>query len=566
MLGEIVCFCNLAYSQNFIHVNQLGYYANGPKVAMISDMEADSYTIRDYVTNSLEYSGDVEESKYWSMSGEQIQMIDFSSFKKPGNYYIQIGSGRSYPFKISSENVYDSLSVWSMKAFYLWRASCPIKKEYATFKGISFARPEGHPDDVVYIHRSAANEKRHIESEYSSPKGWYDAGDYNKYVVNAGYSAMYLVMAYELYKDYYKSLDTNIPESSNEVPDILDELKWELDWLLTMQDPMDGGVNFKLSSLSFSKAIMPDKDDSDRYIIGKSTTSTLNFVSIMSAASRIFVNYDFEYKGYGRTLQRAALKAYEWAQKNPSVVFHNPSDVTTGEYLDENFSDEFFLANVELFLTTNQRQYYDRLKLNQFYDSPTWSSENSLGLMELMINKDTSAKYVDYDLLNVKFRALADNIYKQYYYSFGKLPLKKFEWGSNGDVAVNGCILGLAYNLFHEHKYLMATTSCFDYLLGRNSLDYCFVTQFGSHYPRHLHDRRCESDGIYEPLPGYLCGGPNKDQMTDCGQSNYPTSVYPARTYLDEECSYSTNEVAINWNAPLVMLTGIVINELEKLK
>lgn len=527
---------------------------------MLTDLEADSYTIRDYLSNSVVYSGEVKEAKHWSMSGELVQMIDFSAFETPGHYYVQIGNSRSYPFEIKDDDLYDSLSVWTLKAFYLWRCSSPIEKKYSTFKNISFEREIGHTDSVVYMHLSAASEYRHVESEHIASKGWYDAGDYNKYIVNAGFSTQFFNFAYELNPQYYNNLDLNIPESHNEIPDILDELKWELDWMMSMQDPNDGGVYFKLSSLKFPKLVMPNKDKEDRYLIGKSTSSALNFAATMAMAARLYSKYDSIFDGFSEKALKAAERAYEWAQANPNIVFRNPSDVTTGEYFDDCFDDEFFLANVYLYLATKNEDYYSKLKLNQLYDTPTWNNQYSMGLLELYINRDMLPTMVDRGKVEIKFKALADNIYKQYFYSVGKIPLKKFEWGSNGVVATNGSILGIAYHYFKDEKYLTASAACFDYLLGRNSVDYSFVSMFGSHYPKHLNDRRSQCDDNYEPLPGYLCGGPNKDDLTDCGQSNYPSSIYPARSYLDEECSFSTNEIAINWNAPLVLLTGLMIN------
>ncbi|MCR5247925.1 MAG: glycoside hydrolase family 9 protein, partial [Paludibacteraceae bacterium] len=110
-------------------------------------------------------------------------------------------------------------------------------------------------------------------------------------------------------------------------------------------------------------------------------------------------------------------------------------------------------------------------------------------------------------------------------------------------------------------KYTEAAQYCLDYILGCNSTGYCFVTGFGSLSPHFIHDRRCATDGIENPIPGYMVGGPNVKQTTDCGRSMYPTSRFAARAYLDEECSYSTNEPAINWNAPLVFLTAFIRGE-----
>lgn len=555
-----ISFFNV-FSQNLIHVNQLGYYTNSPKVAMVSEMDADSYTLRVASTNQVAYSGALATSALWNLSGENVQFADFSNFKSPGKYYLQIGSERSYPFYIGGDSaLFDTLSIMTMKAFYLWRSSCIIEPQFSKFRGVNYARELGHLDSIVYIHRSVANDKRHAESEVIGSRGWYDSSDYGKYLVNGAYAVSFLGMAYELYPSYFKSLGLNLPESGNGVPDLLNELKWEIDWMFNMYDETEGGVYFKLSTLSFPKIVMPSKDNADRYMIGKSTSSALDFASTMAMAARLYAPYEDIFPGYSEKALELAEKAYNWAIKNPSKTFENPNDVSTGEYYDNEFSDEFFLANVQLFITTQKKIYYNNLKLVQSYDSPSWSNVNSIGLMELAIHLNELPDYVNKSQISVKTKGLYDNIYKLYYYSAGKLPLKRFENGSNGTVATNGAILGLAYKLTGNHKYLEAAHASFDYLLGRNSLDYCFVTDFGSRSPKRIHDRRSQADEIVQPLPGYLVGGPNLEQTTDCGQSSYPSRVYPARCYLDEFCSYSTNEISINWNAPLVMLVSEIVN------
>ena len=553
-----------ASAVNFIHVNQLGYYAGSKKIALVSEMDAESFSVRLASTNQVVFSDRLAEPHMWTMSGENLQFADFSSFKTPGRYYLQIGTERSNTFSIGDTAVYDTLAVWAAKAFYLWRASCPIESQFAVFKGTDYSRELGHPDTVVYVHRSAANDKRHAESEVSASKGWYDSGDYNKYVVNAAFTAGCLGLAYETSQRYFSNLDLNIPESGNGVPDLLNELKWELDWILSMFDDTDGGVYFKLSSLRFAKMVMPHQDNMDRYMIGKSTSSALGFAASMAMASRLYSRYEEQFPGFSEKALACARRAYQWALTFPNRKFDNPDDVFTGTYSDEDFSDDFFYAAAQLFITTHEQQYYDKLKLVQSYDSPTWYNVNSLGLLELAVNLDDLPSFTNKAQIRQKVQALFDNIYKLYYYSAGQLPLKKFEWGSNGNVAVNGAILALAFKMTKNERYLTASQAALDYLLGRNSLDYCFVTRFGVRYPKKIHDRRSQSDGIRLPLPGYLVGGPNLDQPTDCGQSNYPSFIYPARAYLDDICSFSTNEIAINWNAPLVMLLGLLIDQSPK--
>lgn len=556
LFSLILAHCVSTQAQKFVRVNQIGYYASMPKIASVVGMEASSFEIKDKKTNAVVYSGEIQPSKYWNLSRENIQNIDFSDFTKEGSYYIQVEDEKSYPFVISNANTYKELLQGTIRAFYYWRASIAIQPPYSSFRGIDYSRELGHPDTFVFVHKTAATEKRHVESVISCPKGWYDAGDYNKYVVNAGITLHQMMLSYEMFPEYYNNLNLNIPESGNGYPDIYNEIKWEIDWLFTMQDPDDGGVYHKLTSLSFSGFVQPVDDKADRYVVAKSTAAAYDFAAIMAMYSRIFNKID---SAYSQKALNSAIRAYEWAEKNPNVIFNNPSDVHTGSYGDNEVNDEKFWASSELLLTTKKKKYYEALDFFQKFDSPTWRMVNTLGLISLRLHSDELPDFVDKKQLDNKFKSLSHIVYNQFKFSPGRLALKHFEWGSNGDIAINGNIMGIAYKLYNDKKYLDAMIGNFDYLLGSNPTDYCFITCFGSKYPKHIHDRRCSSDKLVEPIPGYVCGGSNPNQVSDCGQLNYP-SLSPARCYLDQECSYSTNEIAINWNAPLVLLVSMMEN------
>ena len=549
-----------ASAQKFVRVNQIGYMTNAPKQAQVAGMNAHHFELKNAKTEETVFKGSIPEGKRWNQSREMTQYADFSDFKTPGTYFVEVNGERSYPFEIGDASIFEDFSLWTIKAFYLWRSSTAIEPQYATFKGVNFGRAMGHPDEEVYIHSSAYSKNRKAETIISSPKGWYDAGDYNKYVVNAGITLHHLYLAFEMHEDYYKKKRLNIPESDNTLPDLLDEIKWETDWLFTMQDPEDGGVYHKLTTKKFCDINMqPSEDIQDRYVVTKSTSAALNFAAEMAITYRVFRFYD---EMYAKAALAAARRAWKWAVNNPEVYFENPSDIRTGSYGDSNFSDEFFWAASELFIATGEKEFYDQLDFFRLFETPQWNACNSLALMSMVWHLDELPAFADKQLIKRKFMTLAETLYNGYKYSPGHLSLKAFIWGCNGEIATNGAILGLAYRVTKDEKYKEAMASQFNYLLGMNPTDYCFISGFGSKYPKNIHDRRSTSDGIDEPLPGYICGGANPNQTSDCGKFNYP-SLAPARCYLDEHCSYSTNEIAINWNAPLVLLTSIMINSYE---
>jgi endoglucanase len=128
----------------------------------------------------------------------------------------------------------------------------------------------------------------------------------------------------------------------------------------------------------------------------------------------------------------------------------------------------------------------------------------------------------------------------------------EFFWGSNGNAANHGMVLLRAFAATQDPKFLAAAQDQLDYLLGRNALNICFVTGFGQRFPLNPHHRISEADDVREPVPGMLAGGPNSGQQDDCVYD----SDLPALSYSDTYCSYASNEIAINWNAPLAYLAS----------
>jgi endoglucanase len=138
------------------------------------------------------------------------------------------------------------------------------------------------------IHPSAASPQRSAGTTINSTGGWYDAGDYNKYIVNCGITMNTLLSAYEDFPKYFDTLNTHIPESGNKLPDILDEILYNLRWMLTMQDPYDGGVYNKCTNAAFDGMVMPGVTKLPRYVVQKGTTATLDFAAVMAQAARVF--------------------------------------------------------------------------------------------------------------------------------------------------------------------------------------------------------------------------------------------------------------------------------------
>jgi endoglucanase len=534
-----------------ILVNQVGYLPNSAKIALLR-VKAEKFDIVDVTGGKVVFTGKPGPFKYWDLSGDSVCTADFSKVTAPGKYQVCLNNKSvcSYEFEIG-QNVYADIAKASLKAFYLNRSSIEITKEF----GGKWARPAGHPDTVVFVHSSAASVKRPEGYKISSPGGWYDAGDYNKYIVNSGISTYTLLLFCQMYPEYCKNFKSNIPESSNNIPDVMDELLYNLRWMLTMQDPNDGGVYHKLTNKKFSDFSMPDKATEPRYVVLKSTAASLDFAATMAMASRVFAkNESQELKTLGKTCLEAAKKAYSWAKTNPAVYFKNPSDISTGAYDDMNVNDEFFWAASELGLAENDMVLISKKEIAaQKIKVPSWDYSGISGILSLSLSDNPTASEYKAEAQKIVL-AFADKLVEKSENSPYKVSLDFFKWGSNSDVVNQAIIKLVAYKISSNKKYLASIQGDVDYILGRNATGYCFVTGFGGKQVMNIHHRPSGSDGVTEPYPGFLSGGPNTVVLKDC--PGIERSTFPAKSFSDAECSYSTNEVAINWNAPLFFVLG----------
>lgn len=543
-----------------IKVDQIGYKVNTTKIAIVPESTASDFEIYDVAKQQVVYTGKTSEASEWEYSKTKVKKADFSDFNQEGIFQIRCnGAKDSYAFAIGND-IYSELANKAMKSYYYARVGVEITKEH----GGQFARPAAHPDDQVKIHKSAAGPKRKEGEIISSPGGWYDAGDYGKYIVNSSISVWELLNTIELYPEYCKNQKLNIPESGNNLPDILDETLVNLKWMLTMQDPADGGVYHKLTALGFNGMIMPHEDNDERWVIGKSTTASLDLAATCAKAFRVLEKYDSELPGFRDELKKTAISAWKWAQKNPNALFDkNPEGVHTGQYNDTKIRDEFTWAALEMFLMTEDKEYLKAIKNEDFvFVTPAWDSTSALGVASVLNSKSFESKFDPefYKFMKDGFVGLADELLKNYESSAYSTPLTVFPWGSNSVAANQGFIFVTAYRATGNTKYLEAAQADLHYILGRNPMDFCYVTGFGSRPVKNVHDRRSEADGNEKPVPGYLCGGPNATAKGDVPDSCYKYTA-PAMRYADMAGSFTTNEIAINWNSALVFLTYALENE-----
>ncbi len=535
-----------------VGLNQIGFYPEQTKHIYIAP------ELAKHSPRLLLPDGTLTDLKSFKSSRKNIYNI--SSIDQPGIYNI-VAKGYADTVRFVIENnIYDTVVKSLIKGFYYQRSDQPLLPEHA---GI-WARPAGHPDTAVQVHASAASSTRPENTLISSAGGWYDAGDYNKYIVNCGITMSQLLHTYEDFPGYISGLSLNIPESDNQLPDLLDEVLYNLRWMFTMQDPADGGVYHKLTNAVFDGFVMPGVTKDARYVVQKSTAAALNFTAVMAQAARVFRSFENILPRLSDSCMQAAEKAWHWAslhqnqlyrQQEMNKVFH-PA-VETGEYGDSELSDEWFWAAAEMYINTGSPLYGVRMqelmKTVQMV-VPTWNQTAILGCMSL---KKHAAADISRQA-ETAIMELARRLIKQQRSSpFGTVMggnIADYVWGSSAVAANQGMVLVYAWMITEQEEYREAAMSNFDYLLGRNGLGLCMITGLGTYSPLHPHHRPSIADGIIPPVPGLLVGGPNPGRQDGV---QYP-DLAPARSYVDDENSYASNEIAINWNAPAVYLSTAI--------
>ena len=556
-----------------IRLNQVGFAPNQEKTATIVLDDKSLYT-NVFIFNEngdTVWTGNPSPVTHNPVSGKPCQIVDFSELSEPGEYTLYAENEFSiFNFHFSIRpRPYKELTRSALRAYYHQRASMAIEEPYAE----GYARPAGHPDDHVLVHASAATSERPEGTVISSPGGWYDAGDYNKYIVNSGFTMGVWLMANEMNKVYFDTLHLNIPESNDQrpmtndksCPDMLSEALYNIRWMMTMQD-LDGGVYHKLTTPNFEKFIRPDQCKQQRYVVLKTTAATLDFAATMALAARVYAPYDADFCVQAKD---AALRAYAWAMENPAIYYDqnelnhqlqitkNKSSpaITTGAYDDFDVRDEFLWAATELYLLTGEEYYKSEIINHKSeiagYQPAVWGNVAELAYLENAVRtKNCEAllnhlqPYIDEVEISA-FRAPYGNRESDFY------------WGCNSEGC---CWRGIeclyAYQLTGNKMYLVNAQRCLNYILGQNATGFCYVTGFGSHPSSHPHHRLSFSHPK-GTLPGFLAGGPNpakQDAETD--GVKYPKNVPADESYLDYQPSYASNEVTINWNVTLFVLSA----------
>ncbi len=547
-----------------VNTNQLGFRPDDTKIVFVkTENDGEDFFVCKTSDSSIVWQGKLSGSEDDPASNTKTARGDFSEVTGPGSYFIYTASGVSYPFAIG-EDVYNDL--YKDAVSMLYRQRCGMALDSASAG--DYAHEACHTSPAVIYGTKTTKDVS---------GGWHDAGDYGRYVVPGAKTVADLFAAYEDYS--VDSDDMGIPESGNGFPDLLDEARYELDWMLKMQDEKTGGVYHKVTCSNFPAMDAAPEEETEELIISPiSVTATGDFAAVMAKASVLYKDKDPE---FAATAYSAAAKAWEYIIDNEDTVgFLNPEGIETGEYPDPITADERYWASTELYLAClsgapgsendDPAKYSSHLdELSKQYDEEKATHtdpvhgddsnpENRLGWADIisyawydLARSDTEfASAAKAKLTEEADRMLEASTKDRYFMCLGT----NYYWGSNMGIASDAELLYMAANISDEAKaaeYRGLASRALDYLLGANALGYSFITGYGTFYPKDIHHRPSLAAG--KAMPGLLAGGAN-NRLEDPYAESVLSEAAPSMCYVDNSQSYSTNEIAIYWNSPFIYI------------
>ncbi|HTZ59780.1 MAG TPA: glycoside hydrolase family 9 protein [Acidobacteriaceae bacterium] len=539
-----------AFNLNRIAFNQAGYLQQSEKIAslQLEDERDRTFQIFSEPRGHSVFEGRLSEPMIDASSGDSVSLADFSRLNTAGKYRLVTQGVRSQPFVIGND-VYVNPLLLCMRAFYGQRCGCAVDL------GDGYRYSICHQADA--FHPSSGR-----TGVLPNHGGWHDAGDYGRYVVNSAIATGTLLWAWDLYPTALHSLSLRIPESGGKLPDYLAEVRWNLEWMLSLQD-LDGGVWHKQTSEQFCGFVMPQNDRLTSYVIGtgkapyKSTCATAGLAAVMAIAARCYGEYDAT---FAALCLAAAKRGWSWAIAHPDVGFANPPGIETGAYGDTQCHDYVLWASAELWRTTRDHQYeqaflhgQQSLTAETSITAPSWTNVTPLAYWAYAFTEQKADDAMHGRVLGQTRAAAQTLLSRRRFSGYGTtLDPTDYFWGSNSVAANQSLLLLIANHLQPERGLLEAALGNLHYLLGRNCFGVSWVTHVGTNPFQHPHHRPSIADQLAAPWPGLLSGGPNA-QPEDKVARALP-KLPPMRMWVDDAMAPSLNEVAINWNAPLVFL------------
>ncbi|MBP6582719.1 MAG: glycoside hydrolase family 9 protein [Chromatiaceae bacterium] len=516
-----------------IQVNQVGYAPQAKKYGYLGNwlgtlgalpLDLPPFEVIAVDSGQTVFAGEAKpraDADPWS--GNNVYEVDFSALTTPGRYRLRVpGLGISDTFAIGPQ-VYEPVYRAVMRLFYHSRNGTPILAPWAD---AGYERPEGgvpaRLDGVFHaaVGTSPLGRGEPAGGRHPVSRGWFDAGDFGQYVVNAGPVWYQIGAALDIAPGNFRDGDLDIPESGNGLPDVLDELEWGMDWLLTMQDPEDGGVYYRITSATWD-SVPPYRIDQPRLIFEKTTHATAVFAA--SAAIHARLLRDYRPERASRVL-KAAEAAWDFLQTHPQWPaegerYRNPEGIRAGDYADSSALDNLLWASAELYRATGREVYRDayRLRAKDLKVDPTanvsFKDQGQAALWAYLMTQDPSGDPVLDKQARGAILAAADWRIRQGEAHPFRAPthqaIQWAGWGSFGRSTSSTLPLLQAYHLTGKDHYREWAWLTPQPQLGANPQGLSYITGLGARSPRFPLSLLSKMDEVAEPLRGIPVHGPH---------------------------------------------------------
>lgn len=417
--------------QNIV-LNQVDFLPGMQKtVIFIGECTDNDFEVVNTLNDKIVFTGKIGEAKFDTYSGETVRCGDFSAVTQEGCYYIRtLSCGRSYRFTIA-QDVYNYLITDMVRMMYLQRCGTALDERHAG----------------IYSHIPCHTEMAYLygtDVGRDASGGWHDAGDYGRYTVAAALTAAEMMLAYEAFPKLFSD-DTHILESGNTISDILDEVRYGLDWLFKMQDS-SGGVYHKVTCAGFPGFVMPEEERDKLILCPLSKTATGSFAAVMAMASDCFKGIDGE---YAQRCLSAAEKAWDFLMSGSGeLITRNPEGIITVAYENNSCINETYWA-AQLYKATKAPQYrevFDSIAAEKVLMGFGWENVGDLGNIAYLSLDDNladpaiSAKIRSEIIGSAEWRiSVADS-------GGYAVATDSYCWGSNSQIAGSRMNLMLAYS------------------------------------------------------------------------------------------------------------------------
>ncbi|ANS69944.1 secreted endoglucanase [Streptomyces lincolnensis] len=561
-----------------VRVNQVAYLPAGPKNAtLVTGATAPLPWQLKNAGGAVVARGSTVPRGTDASSGQNVHSVDFGAYKKKGSGFTLVADGEtSRPFDIGT-SAYERLRLDAAKYYYTQRSGIAIRDDLRP----GYGRAAGHVNVAPNQgDKDVPCQPGVCDYTLDVTGGWYDAGDHGKYVVNGGISTWEVLSTYEREKlartgqaERLGDGTLAIPESGNKVPDILDEARWELEFLLKMQvpagQPLAGMAHHKIHDEQWTGLpLMPSDDPQKRELHPPSTAATLNLAATAAQAARLYKPYD---KAFAAKTLAVARTAWAAALAHPDRYASESDGIGGGTYADNNVTDEFYWAAAELYLTTGEKAFQDHVLASPVHTADIytpvgydWARTAAAARLDLATvpNRLPGRDKVRQSVVKGADRYLAT--LKAHPYGMPYAPEGNvYDWGSNHQILHNAIVIATAYDITGGSKYRDGAVQSMDYVFGRNALNMSYVTGYGEVNAHNQHARwYAHQLDPSQPNPpqGTLAGGPNSSIQDPFAQSKLQGCVGQF-CFIDDIQSWSTNEHTINWNSALTRMASFVADQ-----